>query len=48
MLFNVKVVPRAEYDAYIQTLRDAGQTGSLGLEYNRLQDPSVQPAGGEG
>ena len=48
MLFNVKVVSREEYDAYMQTLRDAGQTGSLGLEYNRLQDPAVQPAGGKG
>lgn len=47
MLFNVEVVPRAEYEAYMKTLRDAGQTGSLGLEYNRLQDPSVQPAGGK-
>jgi len=48
MLFNVKVVPRAEYDAYMQSLRDAGQSGSIGLEYSRLQDPEVQPAGGEG
>ena len=48
MLFNVKVVPRAEYDAYIQSLRAKGQTGALGLEYNRLQDPAVQPAGGKG
>ncbi|WP_291379090.1 cytochrome c oxidase subunit II [Demequina sp.] len=48
MLFNVKVVPREEYDAYIQSLRDAGQTGSIGLEYNRLQDVDVQPSGEEG
>lgn len=48
MLFNVKVVPRAEYEDYMKSLRDAGQTGSIGLEYNRLQDPSVQPAGAEG
>ncbi len=48
MLFNVKVVPRAEYEDYMQSLRDAGQTGSIGLEYNRLQDPAVQPAGTEG
>lgn len=47
MLFNVKVVPREEYDAYMQSLRDAGQTGSIGLEYNRLQDAEVQPEGGE-
>ncbi|PKQ17534.1 MAG: cytochrome c oxidase subunit II [Actinobacteria bacterium HGW-Actinobacteria-8] len=48
MLFNVKVVSRAEYDEYMQSLRDAGQSGSIGLEYSRLQDPEVQPAGGEG
>jgi cytochrome c oxidase subunit 2 len=47
MLFNVKVVSRAEYDAYIQTLRDAGQTGSLGLEYNREQSVDVITGGGE-
>ncbi|MHC2186075.1 cytochrome c oxidase subunit II [Rathayibacter agropyri] len=35
MLFNVKVVSQAEYDEYIQSLRDAGQTGQLGAEYNR-------------
>jgi len=29
MLFNVKVVPRAEYDAHIAELRAKGQTGSL-------------------
>ena len=34
MLFNVEVVSQAEYDAYIESLRDAGQTGRLGPEYN--------------
>ncbi len=34
MLFQVKVVPQAEYDAYIQSLVDKGQTGILGPEYN--------------
>ncbi len=29
MLFNVKVVPRAEYDAHIAELRKRGQTGQL-------------------
>lgn len=29
MLFDVHVVTKAEYDAYIQSLRDAGQTGVL-------------------
>jgi cytochrome c oxidase subunit 2 len=48
MLFNVKVVSRAEYDAYIQTLRDAGQTGSLGLEYNREQSVDVITGGDSG
>ncbi|MCA5895260.1 cytochrome c oxidase subunit II [Isoptericola sp. NEAU-Y5] len=40
MLFNVKVVDRAEYDAHIDDLREAGQTGELGLELNRQQHPS--------
>ena len=35
MLFNVNVVSQAEYDAHIQSLRDAGQTGALGEEYSR-------------
>ncbi len=35
MLFTVKVVTREEYDAYIQSLRDKGNVGSIGLEYNR-------------
>ncbi|GAA4433062.1 cytochrome c oxidase subunit II [Georgenia halophila] len=35
MLFNVEVVDRATYDAHMQELRDAGQTGRRGDEYNR-------------
>ena len=35
MLFVVEVVSRAEYDDYIQGLKDAGQTGQLGTELNR-------------
>ena len=35
MLFNVKVVSDTEYDAYVQSLKDAGQTGQLGSEYDR-------------
>lgn len=35
MLFNVKVVSEGEYEDYIQSLRDAGQTGQLGAEYDR-------------
>jgi cytochrome c oxidase subunit 2 len=42
MLFNVAVVSRANYDAYIQSLRDAGQTGLIGLEYNRQQDATTE------
>lgn len=41
MLFNVKVVSEAEYDEYIQSLRDAGNIGSLGLDYSREQDIKV-------
>ncbi len=37
MLFNVAVVSQEDYDAYIQKLRDTGQTGLIGLEYNRQQ-----------
>lgn len=44
MLFNVAVVSRADYDAYIKSLRDAGQTGLIGLEYNRQQDVAPTPA----
>lgn len=39
MLFNVKVVDRAEYDAQMQALRDKGQTGILGMELSREQHP---------
>lgn len=38
MLFEVRVVSQAEYDAYIQSLRDAGQTGQLGADLNTLTD----------
>ena len=34
MLFQVKVVSQAEYDAYIEGQRDAGFVGRLGTEYN--------------
>jgi cytochrome c oxidase subunit 2 len=47
MLFNVKVVSRDEYDAHVEELRDAGQDGQLGLEYNRLQDVRVTGDGSE-
>ncbi|WP_338752221.1 cytochrome c oxidase subunit II [Janibacter alittae] len=35
MLFNVKIVEPAEYEAYLQGLRDKGQTGLLGIDLNR-------------
>lgn len=35
MLFNVKVVDKAEYDAYIESLKEQGFEGRLGDEYNR-------------
>ncbi len=34
MLFKVKVVSDADYQAYLQSLADLGQTGVLGPEYN--------------
>ncbi len=34
MLFQVKVVSQAEFDAQMQKLREAGQTGRLGADYN--------------
>jgi cytochrome c oxidase subunit 2 len=38
MLFQVKVVPQAEYEAYVATLRKLGFTGQLGSSYDRLQN----------
>ena len=38
MLFNVEVVSQDEYDAYIDSLRDAGQEGQLSSEYDRNQN----------
>jgi cytochrome c oxidase subunit 2 len=38
MLFNVKVVSEAEYEDYIQSLKDAGQTGQLDSEFDRNQN----------
>ncbi|HEV7623683.1 MAG TPA: cytochrome c oxidase subunit II [Amnibacterium sp.] len=35
MLFTVKVVTPAEYTAYIQHLRDIGNTGQLGQQFNK-------------
>jgi cytochrome c oxidase subunit 2 len=38
MLFNVKVVSEAEYEDYLDTLREAGQTGDINDAYDRLQN----------
>lgn len=37
MLFEVKVVEQDEYDAYIKSLREAGNEGQVGLELNPNQ-----------
>jgi len=36
MLFNVRVVEQGEYDNYIESLRDAGQTGQLSVNLGRI------------
>jgi cytochrome c oxidase subunit 2 len=38
MLFKVKVVSQEEYDAQMQLLRDKGQTGTIGVDYNLNQN----------
>jgi cytochrome c oxidase subunit 2 len=46
MLFQVKVVSQADFDAHIKALQDAGQTGQLPNDLNRSQlvpGESVQP-----
>ena len=48
MLFNVEVVSREEYDARMEELREAGQTGVLGTDLDRLQnrgDDNAIPSG---
>lgn len=43
MLFTVKVVSVPEYEAYIQSLADAGQTGTRGAEHNtNTNQPGTQ------
>lgn len=45
MLFNVEVVSQDAYQDYLEELRDAGQTGSVGLEYNPNQNlPGTEAA----
>lgn len=38
MLFNVEVVSQAEFDQQMQALRDQGNIGRLGADYNVLQN----------
>ncbi|MEZ3160854.1 cytochrome c oxidase subunit II [Microbacterium sp. BWT-B31] len=45
MLFNVKVVSEAEYEDYLESLREAGQTGDIDHAYDRLQN--LPGTGGE-
>lgn len=35
MLFNVKVVSKSDYEKYLQSLKDQGNEGRLGDDYNR-------------
>lgn len=45
MLFNVKVVEQDEYDAYLETLKEKGNTGDITDEYDRLSNlPGTTPA----
>lgn len=48
MLFNVKVVSEAEYEDYLATLKDAGQTGDINDAYDRLQNEPGTGASPEG
>nr|WP_150306451.1 cytochrome c oxidase subunit II [Planctomonas psychrotolerans] len=46
MLFQVKVVSQGEYDAYIESLRDAGFEGDYGQDYDRNSNlPGVNVPG---
>ncbi|MHA3683059.1 aa3-type cytochrome oxidase subunit II [Leucobacter sp. HY1910] len=38
MLFEVRVVEQAEYDAYVAELREAGNTGQVSVEFNPNQE----------
>lgn len=50
MLFNVKVVSEADYESYLQSLRDQGNVGQLDTSYNRNQNlpGATAPASAEG
>ena len=42
MIFQVQVVTQEEYDAYLETLRAKGQTGSLDIDLGRTKENSTQ------
>jgi cytochrome c oxidase subunit 2 len=45
MLFNVKVVEQDEYDAYLESLKEQGNTGDITDQYDRLGNfPGTKPA----
>jgi cytochrome c oxidase subunit 2 len=55
MLFNVEVVSESEYEQYLDSLRERGQTGDITQAYDRLQnlpgtgvapDDETNPGGG--
>jgi cytochrome c oxidase subunit 2 len=48
MLFNVKIVPRAEYEQHLADLRAAGQTGLLNNTLSRTQLMSGQDLPADG
>lgn len=48
MLFNVEVVSAEEYQAHIESLREAGQTGQLDQSLDRTSIPSGQRSPTEG
>lgn len=48
MLFQVDVVSPEEYQAQMQKLADAGQTGRLGLDLNPTDNPTGTTTGQEG
>lgn len=45
MLFNVKVVSQADYDAYVESLREKGNTGDINDAYDRLANSPGTGAG---
>lgn len=48
MLFNVKVVEQDEYDAYVESLREKGDTGDIADAYDRLNNlPGTGAPGSE-